>query len=75
MAGYTTDLTDAHWAQLQCVWAAGGLLTATAVPLGCQLLIVQKPAGQMTVAVLPRRWFVERPSAWLSHYRRLGTRA
>ena len=63
--------------QLQRVWADGGYsgpLAAAAAPPGCQLLIVHKPIGQKTFAVLPRRWVVERTFAWLSRYRRLGTR-
>jgi transposase len=63
--------------QLQRIWADGGYrgpLAAAAAPLGCQLLIVAKPAGQKTFAVLPHRWVVERTFAWLSRYRRLGTR-
>lgn len=63
--------------QLQRVWADGGYsgpLTAQAAAPGCQLPVVNKPVGQHTFAVLPRRWVVERPFAWLSRYRRLGTR-
>jgi transposase len=68
--------------QWQRVWADGGYrgsLAAAAAPPGCQLLIVHKlighkPIGQKTFAVLPRRWVVERTFAWLSRYRRLGTR-
>jgi len=63
--------------QLQRIWADGGYrgpLVAAAAPPGCQLLIVPKPIGQKTFAVLPRRWVVERTFAWLSRYRRLGTR-
>lgn len=62
---------------LRVVWADGGYsgpLAAGAAPPGCQLRIVPKPAGAKTFAVLPRRWVVERPFAWLSRYRRLGTR-
>jgi putative transposase len=77
--GAVPVLREAAWRQpqLQCVWADGGYsgpLAAAAAPPGCQLLIVHKPAGQKTFAVLPRRWVVERTVAWLSHYRRLGTR-
>jgi transposase len=63
--------------QLQRVWADGGYsgpLAAAAAPAGCTLLIVAKQPGQKSFAVLPRRWVVERTVAWLSHYRRLGTR-
>ncbi len=62
---------------LRVVWADGGYsgpLAAGAAPSGCRLVPVLKPAGQKTVAALPHRWVVERPVAWLSHYRRLGTR-
>ena len=62
---------------LRVVWADGGYsgpLAAGAAPPSCQLLIVAKPVGQKTFAVLPRRWVVERTFAWLSCYRRLGTR-
>jgi len=63
--------------QLQRIWAEGGysgLLAAAAALAGCPLLIVAKPAGQKSFAVLPRRWVVERTFAWFSRYRRLGTR-
>lgn len=63
--------------RLQVVGADGGYsgpLAAGAAPPGCRLHIVAKPAGVKTFAVLPRRWVVERTFAWLSCYRRLGTR-
>ena len=59
------------------VWADGGYsgtLAAGAAPPGCRLQIVPKSTGQKTFAALPRRWVVERTFAWLSRYRRLGTR-
>jgi transposase len=62
---------------LRVVWADGGYsgpLAAGAAPPDCRLQLVAKPAGQKTFAVLPRRWVVERTFAWLSRYRRLGTR-
>ena len=62
---------------LRVVWADGGYsgpLVAGAAPSGCRLVLVPKPAGQKTFAALPRRWVVERTFAWLSRYRRLGTR-
>ena len=62
---------------LRVVWADGGYsgpLAAGAAPSGCRLQIVAKLAGQKTFAALPRRWVVERTFAWLSRYRRLGTR-
>ena len=63
--------------QLQRIWADGGYsgpLVAAAAPAGAQVLLVHNPVGQKSFAVLPRRWVVERTFAWLSHYRRLGTR-
>jgi hypothetical protein len=33
--------------------------------------VVRKPADQVGFAVLPRRWVVERTSAWLMRHRRL----
>lgn len=62
---------------LRRVWADGGYsgpLVASAAPAGCQVVIVAKPAGSKTFTALPRRWVVERTFAWLSRYRRLGTR-
>ena len=62
---------------LRLVWADGGYsgpLVAGAAPTDCQVRIVAKPAGNKTFTALPRRWVVERTFAWLSHYRRLGTR-
>lgn len=62
---------------LRVVWADGGYsgpLAASAAPPGCRLEIVPRPAGSKTFAALPRRWIVERTFAWLSRYRRLGTR-
>jgi transposase len=62
---------------LRVVWADGGYsgpLAAGAAPSGCRLEIVAKPVGSKAFAPLPRRWVVERTFAWLSRYRRLGTR-
>ncbi|UOG74335.1 hypothetical protein MTX78_19730 [Hymenobacter tibetensis] len=62
---------------LGVVWADGGYSgppAARAAPFGCRLQMVAKPAGQKPFAALPRRWEVERAFAWLSRYRRLGTR-
>lgn len=62
---------------LRVVWADGGYsgpLVAAAAPNGCQVRIVAKPAGAKTFTALPRRWVVERTFAWLTRYRRLGTR-
>jgi len=36
------------------------------------LTIVERAAGQVGFQVLPRRWVVERPLAWLGRYRRLS---
>lgn len=66
-----------RYPNLRVVWADGGYsgpLVAAAAPAGCQVLIVSKPAGSKTFTALPRRWVVERTFAWLSRYRRLGTR-
>ena len=62
---------------LRVVWADGGYsgpLVGGAAPTGCQVVIVAKPPARKTFSVLPRRWVVERTFAWLSRYRRLGTR-
>ena len=77
--GAVTVLSEAgrRQPQVQCIWADGGYsgpLASAAAPAGCQLLIVAKPTGMKRFAVRPRRWVVERTFAWLSCYRRLGTR-
>ncbi|TGE26140.1 hypothetical protein E5K00_08595 [Hymenobacter aquaticus] len=62
---------------LRRVWTDGsysGPLVASAAPARCQVVIVAKPAGCKTFTALPRRWVVKRTFAWLSRYRRLGTR-
>ena len=40
--------------------------------LSCAVEVVEKAAGQVGFALLPKRWVVERTFAWLGHYRQLS---
>jgi transposase len=76
-AGPVLAEASQQYPALRVVWADGGYsgpLVAAAAPTGCQVLIVTKPTGSKLFTALPRRWVVERTFAWLSRYRRLGTR-
>jgi putative transposase len=39
---------------------------------GWKMEIVQRPPGQRSFSVLPKRWVVERTFAWLGKHRRLS---
>jgi len=62
--------------RLWLLWADGGyagrLLIWALVSAGLVIEIVAKPAGATTLAVLPKRWIVERTFAWLGRCRRLS---
>jgi transposase len=51
---------------------AGRLLDWARTLLATTLHIVRKPAGQRGIAVIPRRWAVERTFAWVTAHRRLA---
>lgn len=40
--------------------------------LSCAVEVVEKAAGQVGFALLPKRWVVERTFAWLGRYRQLS---
>ena len=50
----------------------GPLLDWPAAHCRCRLQVVLHPDAQQGIAVLPRRWGVERTSAWLNQHRRLS---
>jgi putative transposase len=62
--------------RLRLIWADGGyagkLLAWALATLGVAIEVVAKPAGTTGFAVLPKRWIVERPFAWLGRSRRLS---
>jgi putative transposase len=62
--------------KLRLIWADGGyrgqLLDWVAKHHCFRLRVVLRPEEQKGVAVLPRRWVVERTFAWLNHHRRLS---
>lgn len=51
---------------------AGSPLSSWAAEQGVRIAIVRREAGQQGCAVQPRRWVVERTSAWLGRSRRLA---
>jgi transposase len=51
---------------------AGRLLDWATQVLRTTVQVVRKPADQRELAVLPRRWAVERTLAWLTAHRRLA---
>src|ERR1043165_6575720 len=68
-----------HWwrfCRLTLIWADGAyrgeLVEWVKCALGWQLEIVERAEGQKGFVVLPRRWVVERPFAWLSNLGRLN---
>lgn len=76
-AGPVLAEASPQYPPLRVVWVDGGYsgpLVAGAAPAGCQVLVASKLAGSKMFTPLPRRWVVERTFAWLSRYRRLGTR-
>jgi transposase len=61
--------------RLAVVWADGaeaGMDTWLAERYGGQVAVVSRPPGQQGVQLLPRRWVVERPCAWVGRARRLS---
>ena len=62
--------------RLRHLWAdqgySGDLVQWVQEQFGWTLEIVSKLAGQVGCMVLPRRWVVERTSAWLCRNRRLA---
>jgi transposase len=64
----------ASYRSIRLCWAdagnAGKLVAWAAELLHLVVEIVRKRPGQSTFQVLPRRWVVERISAWISKYRR-----
>ena len=62
--------------RLERIWAdgayAGKLVLWARNVGGWTLELVRRPANQNTFEVIPRRWVVERPFAWLGRYRRLS---
>ena len=63
--------------RLRLIWADAGYNVEWLikwVSSGCQwvLEIVKRPEGSKGFVLLPRRWVVERPFGWLSHYRLLS---
>ena len=60
--------------RVRLIWADSGYqarrLLAWAVRLHLTGPIVRRPDDLHTFQVLPRRWVVERTSAWISKYRR-----
>lgn len=63
--------------RLAKIWADGGyngpaLAEWVLQTLGCELEIVERPAGAKGFVLLPRRWVVERTFAWLGRARRLS---
>jgi putative transposase len=61
---------------LRRIWAdqayAGELEAAVRQGYEFELEIVERPAGVRGFVLLPRRWLVERTSAWLNRWRRLA---
>ena len=61
--------------RLTLIWADGGqagqLVAWVQEHLQCVLDIVKRNEQSKGFEVLPRRWFVERTLAWISHARRL----
>ena len=59
--------------RLWLLWADGGyagaLLVWALVVGGWVIELVKKPAGATTFTVLPKRWIVDRTSAWLGRCR------
>jgi transposase len=51
---------------------AGRLLDSATQVLRTTIQVVRKPADQRELAVIPRRWAVERTLAWLTAHRRLA---
>ena len=66
MPSVTTVFADGAYSGAKL---AGALASLASAPV---LEIVQKPKGQQGLAVLPRRWVVERFFAWLGRCRRLS---
>jgi putative transposase len=65
--------------RLRCIWADGGYagqlvawVRGLRVWRKLRLEIVSRPEGTKGFLLLPKRWVVERPFAWLSRYRRLS---
>src|SRR5215216_652556 len=69
-------LAAGGFARLRLLWADGGyrgtLVAWVWERCGWLLQIVKRNDDVKGFQVLPRRWVVERPFAWLSHYRRLS---
>jgi len=67
---------DGACKKLRLIWVDGGyrgqLLDWVAEHFRFRLRVVLRPEEQKGFAVLPRRWVVERPFAWLNHHRRLS---
>jgi transposase len=68
-------LLDTHLrTRVRFVFADGGfagrLLDSATQVLRTTIQVVRKPADQRELAVLPRRWAVERTLAWLTAHRR-----
>ena len=70
------DKVGPRFARLRLLWADGGyagtLVAWARERWGWLLAIVKRPDGARGLAVLPRRWVVERTFAWLDRYRRLS---
>ena len=65
----------ALYPDLNVVWVDGAYATIiareAAEAASIRLEVIPKEPGQKTFKVLPRRWVIERTSAWLMKYRRL----
>lgn len=65
-----------RWCGLKRIWANGSyrgeLIAWTKQHFGWTLDIVERPAEQVGIQVLPKRWIVKCMFAWLNRYRRLS---
>jgi putative transposase len=75
-ANRVLDACKERCPRLGHIWADGSyrgqLVEWVKAEHAWRLEMVEKLPGQKGLQVLPRRWVVERPFAWLGRYRRLA---